>query len=765
MSLERADSPRRIRWWSLVGLALLPLLVAGGFLWATWDSNLRLDRVSAAVVNDDDPVKLNGQLVPLGRQLAGGLVSSDEDNFSWQLTDDADAADGLASGRYAAVVRIPHDFSARATSYAGDADTVRPATIDVQTSQISGIADPVVGQAITLAATKALNTQLTEQYLTNVYLGFNTTKKQFGTLADAADKLSDGTDQLSGGLARTATGSGDLADGLTRLSAGAGQLATGTGSLADGTRQLADGLDQLADGTAQSAGGGRKLAGGLDQLADGTAQSAAGGRELARGAIQLADNAGTLSDGADQLARGLRALHSGTKAQPGGTTAYAAGAGQFADGLHTYRDQIDGFGRLSDAQLAGVVPCPTQLPEDQCPAFYAGLRAGTAVAVQGLADQGDRPGLLSGADQLASGAERIDGGVASLASGAGTYATGVQQFAGGTRQLATGTDRLADGLGQLATGTRKSADGAGRLAGGLGQLATGTRKSADGAGQLADGAGALSTGADQLAAGTRLSADGAGQLSGGLVKLADGGESLADGSKKFSDGIAEGQDKIPTYSAADRDRLSATVAAPVTTPQARPEFADIATTTYLAVIALWLGGLASFLVLRAVSARALSSMRPSWSLALRSLLPAAVVAAVQAAVLTAVLQGLLDLSAAHVVRLLPLALLTGVTFAALNQALVAWFGGTGRFVSVAVVVSAAAAAITSAVPAAFDAITPFLPLTPALHAFRAVASDGPGGPGSAALLLAWLAVGVAASVLAVARRRMVPALTAAPVRA
>ena len=43
-------------------------------------------------------------------------------------------------------------------------------------------------------------------------------------------------------------------------------------------------------------------------------------------------------------------------------------------------------------------------------------------------------------------------------------------------------------------------------------------------------------------------------------------------------------------------------------------YSDVATTTFLAVIALWIGGLVSYLVLRAVSARVLGSMKPSWRL-------------------------------------------------------------------------------------------------------------------------------------------------------
>ena len=244
VNLERADGTRRVGLVSLVGLLLVPLIVAGGFLLATWNSDTRLDRVQAAVVNLDQPVRIDKQLVPLGRQLAGGLVRGDgaadprgNQNFDWVLTDATDAGAGLETGRYAAVVTIGKDFSANATSYSDQSgDTAARATLDVQTSQVTGIADPVVGQAIAAAATKALNNTLTESYLKNIYLGFNQTQQQFSKVADAAAKLADGNQGLAKGVDQTADGAAKLADGAQALSDGIDQTAAGTSKLADGAQ-------------------------------------------------------------------------------------------------------------------------------------------------------------------------------------------------------------------------------------------------------------------------------------------------------------------------------------------------------------------------------------------------------------------------------------------------------------------------------------------------------------------------------------------------
>ena len=759
LQLERANSSRRISPWSLVGLVLIPLLVAGGFLWANWNSDTRLTRVQAAVVNLDEMVKVNGQPVPLGRQLAGGLVADNDDrNFSWVLTDEQDASDGLESGRYAAVVTIPEDFSRRATSFSkSDADQVQPATLDVQTSEITGIADPVVGQAVTAAATRALNSSLTEQYLENIYLGFNRMGKQFGTVADAAGKLSGGADQLANGLDGASSGSEQLADGLVKLDSGTSELAVGARRLASGVSGLATGLGTLAEQTSGLPAGARKLATGAGSAAKGSAELASGARKLDRGMEQF--TAGTRRN-----AKGTAAYAAGVSDFSDALDSYAGGADQFAQGLKQYRDQLAGFQTMSAEQLSQAVPCPAELPQESCPAFYAGLQAGTGIAVQGLADSSapNGTGLLSGAQGLASGADKLAAGGDKLASGAEQLSDGAATLNTGARKLASGVDGLARGATKLAGGLDSLAEGTDQFADGMAPLATGIAKIAAGASQLSAGATGLSDGTANLAAGTSQSAQGAGDLSEGLGKLADGGNQVATGTEKLADGLAKGADQVPTYDEATRDHLASTVATPVTSPEPESVFSDVATTTFLAVIALWIGALATYLVLRAVPARVLTSMKPSWRLAFEGLLPGAVIGALQAVALTVVLQILLDLSAGQVAALLPFAILTAVAFVALNYALVAWLGGVGRFISVAMVVAAAAASITYAVPAFFDTIRPLLPLTPALEGFRAIASDGSGAAGAAGLLVAWLLVGVAASVLAVARRRAIPPMVAVP---
>ena len=362
LTLERARAPK-VTWVSLVGLVLVPLLVAAGFLWATWNSDTRLDRVQAAIVNNDKGTTLNKQFVPLGRQLAGGLVNGEADasNFDWVLTDDDDARNGLESGTYAAVVTIPEDFSKQATSFSKtEVADIAPATIEVQTSQVSGITDGVVAQVITTAARDTLNTELTEQYLDNIYLGFNSTKKQFESVAKGARKLADGSGDLSDGLDQTSTGAKKLADGLEQLDDGTQQLSAGMTKLADGTKELPSQTKQLADGA-------QKSADGADDLADGVKQYVGGVKQLDKQLPQFTKGLGDTADGAKQLATGTSQL-------AGGMKDYAGGSKQFADGLQTYADTMNGFKQLVQTpdRLPAKLQCPVD-DEQACELYYGGL--------------------------------------------------------------------------------------------------------------------------------------------------------------------------------------------------------------------------------------------------------------------------------------------------------------------------------------------------------------------------------------------------------
>ncbi|MGJ3508399.1 YhgE/Pip family protein [Enemella sp. A6] len=858
--LERAHLNRPVGWLGLIGLVLVPVIIAASFTWAIWKSDTRLDRIDAAIVNLDEPVKIDGQIVPMGRQLAAGLVTGDEQNpdlnINWVLSDPEDAAAGMASGRYAAVVTIPKDFSAAATSFGGKPQDAEKAVLQIQTSEIGGVTDPQVAKVIIETAARMMSTSLTETYLDNIYLGFNQMGEQFGELADGTQQLAEGANELSGGVREAATGTAELAAGMGQLSAGGQELSEGARKLDAGAEELASGLGRMRDET-------RELPGQARKLADGAGELSSGADRLATGADQLSSGAKELSTGVQQYGQGVEQFAAGTRQYTAGVREYATGVKQLTDGaepligpLNQLADALEGTQMPSadeiEAALAGLadlpdglrqigggfnelttqlktlaeqgtpapdVPCPPELEgvPGACEAFRQGFAAGWQNGTQqigqtiwqgystpdpntglSLADAGPtlvnaaaevEAGLagldsvvelvksmqamgttgltpsegirqftngltqlgiasdkiIAGGDELSRGAAELAGGAQQLSSGASQYAGGVEQYAGGVQQLAGGAEQLAAGAEQLP--------------GGLQQLVDGIAQTAAGASQLSTGTGELAWGIQQFSAGVTAAAGGADELASGMGQLAAGAAKLAEGTTELAEGVAEGRDKLPHYSDADRANLKGVVAMPVTTDLA----ADgellplVSATSLLMVMALWLGALATYLLVQAVSVRTLTSSKPSWQLAWRSIWPGVAIAAVQAVALTAVGQVVVGLSFARAMGVLGILLLAGAMFVVLNHALVAWLGGFGRVVSVTLVVLSVSGAITTALPGFFLGVRPLLPLTPALDAVQAMMVGGSGIGGNLTMLLGWLIVAASASVLAVVRSRTVSA--------
>ncbi|MFF2051277.1 YhgE/Pip domain-containing protein [Leifsonia sp. NPDC058194] len=433
---------------TLVGLALVPLVALGVLAWALWAPGQDLDRVTAAIVNDDTPVTVDGQTVPLGRQFAGALLSGgsaavsggsspsptqtatptatpsaapsatasaapagsvaepppsdDAQNFDWVLTNDGEAATGLASGRYAAVVTIPSSFSANALSFSGPPTQAKQASITVRTGAAVSLLDPALTAALTQTATAALGRQLTVQYLTNVYQGFNTINAQIGTAASGATSLASGADSLNQGTQQLASGAASLATGTQTLDAGAQSLAAGLATLSDQTAALPAQSAQLARGAAAVAGATDAAAakasatvasltqvqsqvcpgplcsavtdalttataasdgiGTLDTVADGVAtgnqQLAAALPRVVDGIDQSASGAAQLASGTAQTSSGAASLSTGAASAAAGAAQVDTGAQQLAGGLDTAVKSIPTYSDADIATLTGVVSQP-----------------------------------------------------------------------------------------------------------------------------------------------------------------------------------------------------------------------------------------------------------------------------------------------------------------------------------------------------------------------------------------------------------------------
>lgn len=846
---EGTRAGRATSWTALGALLLAPLLIVISVISLLEGDESRID---AAIVNLDEGTEIDGQFVPMGRQLAAEMMGRDGENVNWVLADETSAADGLVDGDYAAVVTIPEDFSERAMSFSeNDATTAEKARIDISTSRNAPVTDAGVAQEIARLAITSLNNILTSQYLDGIYVGFNQVGEQFGQIVDGANQLHTGSTQLADGTVEASDGAVQLADGMGQLVAGStplveggDQLADGAGQISDGTAGLADGADQLNDGVQQMAGQIPQLTGGVSQLADGAEQLLPGVAQYTDGTVQALGGVGQIADGLDQVVTGLEQagdpdfsqlqqlsdganrLADGQAQTADGAQELAAGIDQLADGVapledyinddtvaitrdaHTWvvqvRDQLPQIDQKLQGYADGSLPIPDEVIEAreelksqfECTvedaqvcellrqayeqgldeASTTGFRVGAGVTsdilhsvdpetgrtvmelsqdfgtqvADGLAqvtdglEQGQQ--LISGVDQLRDGAHELADGQAELADGQqqladgvdqlvtqlpqqlssqmGELKTGLTQLRDGAQTIVTQTQPLVDNGPRLASGSQQLLEGiqqldaqVGQLPAGVNQLADGTQRLADGASQLSQGAGEYTDGIYQYVdgvwqytQGVDQASAGTGELADGLTQLSDGATQLDDGLGQFADKLEEGQSQVPSYSESDRETLSEVVSDPVADDDSLIQSGQSSLTALLIACALWVAGLASFVIARPVPTDVVTSDASSLSLWGRTIaLPSGIAAGV--GLLAGLIGGMvLDAGLTRTLGVMGLAAVLGVAFVLANHALSGWLGHVGRAVSVVLVGITVALGLSSAIPGWLDALASASPL-------------------------------------------------------
>jgi putative membrane protein len=480
-----------------------------------------------------------------------------------------------------------------------------------------------------------------------------------------------GAARLGGGLNDAASGAGQLVGGLNDAQSGADQLTGGLGNAAQGAADLADGLNALSAGAAD--------------LAAGTRQAAAGGRQLAntvdaatdRVEPVLRDNARVIEDAANQVARGADTL----AANVGKLDDAAGDAIRNAEQLRSYLD--------------------------------------------GLPD--DTPGIgnaRAAADRLVAAAKRVQ--VTIDDADLNALAERLRVVAADARQVAAAAPHLADDV----AAARSQVD---ELANGLGDLATGAQQLRDGAADASSGAADLRGGIFQLASGARRLDGGLAALTSGGRRLASGLDQLQGGAAQLASGLADGAEDIPDYGD-DPSQRADVLGDPVALSRSVRNPAGtygVGFAPYFMALALWVGAMLVFMVLRPVNRRYVVSGAPSYRVALAGLLPAVAVGLTQAILLFGVVTFALGLSPVHPVGTLGLLMLTSVAFAAIMQLLGAALGPAGRIVALALLMlqltSSGGTYPVQTTPAFFQLIHPLLPMTYVVDALRHTIDGGPAG--------------------------------------
>ncbi|MEU8170459.1 YhgE/Pip domain-containing protein [Micromonospora sp. NPDC049004] len=714
---------------ALAVLTVVPLLYGALYLYAFWDPYGKMDRIPVALVNADRPATASdGSVVHAGQDLTDELI--DRRVFGWQVTDADDADAGLRSGRYHLVFSIPADFSA---TLAASPEPGQPAqrgelkvVNDDATNYLSGLLARSAFSEIRAAASESA----ASDYFSRMLVGFTDAKAETHRAADGAGQLADGlgsskegAGRIADGLDSSADGAGQVADGLDRSAAGAGRLSAGLDASARGADELATGLVQLRTGAAQ--------------LADGTARAAAATRAVASkvdGAASTIEP--VLRENAERIERSATAIADGAQALSDGLDALPQRARKAQTQAQVVRDRLD-----------ALVAAHPELADDPTvvaarTAAAAGVEAARAV-VDGL-DQADLTALRERMTAVAATARQIAAAAPHLADDVATARAKVDELAAGLGTLADGSAQLRDGLGDAATGAEQ-------LRGGLFRLATGAR-------ELDGGLDRLSTGGDRLADGLIRLESGAGELASGLTRLGGGAGDLADG-------LADGEKKIPGYD--DADARSGILGDPVSLDRSARHPAGsygVGFAPYFLGLALWVGAMITYMLLRPVNRRHVMSGAPAWRVALAGWMPAAAVGLAQAGVLFTVVTLVLGLDPVRPAVTLGLLALVSLAFTAIMQWLGAQLGPAGRLAALALLMlqltSSGGTYPVQTSPGFFQAIHSWLPMSYVVAGLRHTINGGPAGPVvTAVFVLLGFTVAALALTAAAARRsrRLTPA--------
>ncbi|WP_433252740.1 YhgE/Pip family protein [Streptosporangium sp. CA-135522] len=711
---------------ALAGVVMLPLLYAGLYLWSFWDPQGNLGNIPVALVMEDRPATVDGKTVDAGRELAEEL--RDRKVFGWHTVDAREAADGVNDGSFYLSLTIPADFSARLASPSGDG-TPTPAELGVQVDTGRSYIMRTISDAVFSEVKDAASRTALKDYWDNVFVSF-------GELHDATVKAADGADQLHDGTAKAGKGASTLNAGLGQAKNGTHRLAVGLGSANTATGRLAAGADKLTAGLGTAESGSRKLGQGLTKLEKGAKQVADGN---ARVYDQVHPQVAKLNKVADEVVPVLKEngarLQSLAQSVEEGANAVADGAGA----------------------LPGAVQQGAEQARQQAQQLQNWLEANPD------AD----PRLRAIAERLTQSTQQVAGGLTGAGGGADGAAARLQrdarriaEIAGRTAEVAPTAgqqlDQVRDKVNELDEGLGKLADGSAKLHAGLGDAAAANRRLTSGLSQLGDGSAQLGRGLAQLGGGIVKLSDGATRVDSGVGRLHEGaGElktgihKLADGSKELSDKLGDGAEQIPDYGKGERADRSDMMSEPVRLAnQVLNEVPNYGTgfAPFFVPLALWVGAMVSYMVLRPLNPRLLAGTAPAWRIAVTGWLPGLALGSAQVGVLLAVIRFALGMEAAHWAGIVGVLLLTAAAFLAIVQAVNALLGAPGRVVVLALLMlqltSAAGTYPIETSPGFFQTISPWLPMSWVVSALRRLISGGD-------LTVVWQTCGVLAVATAV----------------
>ena len=144
----------------VLGVAFIPSLYAWINIYANWDPYGNTGNLQVAVASKDAGYQVEGVTVNMGDSVIESLRG--DENFDWQFTSEAEARDGVESGKYYAAVIIPTSFTEDIVTFITDS-TESPAIEYYSNEKKNAIA-----AKITTTGMGTLRSTINEQFINTV---------------------------------------------------------------------------------------------------------------------------------------------------------------------------------------------------------------------------------------------------------------------------------------------------------------------------------------------------------------------------------------------------------------------------------------------------------------------------------------------------------------------------------------------------------------------------------------------------------------------
>ncbi len=440
------------------------------------------------------------------------------------------------------------------------------------------------------------------------------------------------------------------------------------------------------------------------------------------GLTTLESSSGQTSSTAADVASTSQQLTSSIGPATSSVNAAAAPLGQASADLPVITDNLD--------TISSSLTTLSQTP---------GLDPAVALAINTAAGQ-----VATSASQTNTAAGQVSSAANSVDSAAGDLSTANSDASA----VATGAAQVSTGVDAMSTGISTASSGASTVDSDIVALSTGAT-------DLDTKIGTLQLGAQQLD-------DGLGTLQTNAQPLVDGVTALDTGINQLATDLTAAADRIPTVAPDDAQASEQVLSAPADVEVTIDNPAAVygrGLAPFLFAIAIWILGVAVFLVLRPISGRALAGRASSWRISVAGWLPVFGLGALGSLLLLGVVWLGLHLDPVNVGGAIGVILLTAACFTAIAHLLRTWLGAVGSAIMLVLLMiqltSAGGLYPVETLPAPFRAIHAFIPMTYVVDALRITFTGGPTDHlwRDVAVLAGFLIVAVGLTILVVHRRR------------